>query len=567
MTFKPCAVIPSRNHYRDIGPVVAALRDLDLPVFVIDDCSDEPARAALQEFHDPDTHVTVIRLDTNQGKGGAVCHGVRTAATEEFTHVLQIDADGQHDLAALPQLLSLARENPEALISGRPVYDGSISTGRKFARWITHFWVWIETLSFRISDTMCGFRVYPLPLTLNVINEEQVGSRMDFDIAIMVHLFWRGVNVIPLPVKVIYPPDNISNFHTLKDNWRITCMHTRLVLTMLCRLPLIVRNRPARPNSGMAPNSEPSTHWSAMAERGADWGLRLSALFHRLFGRTGCLIILAPVVFYFFVTGAEQRRGSHQFLKRALAMSHNPRFPTWFDCYRHFMSFAGRAVDNLAAWSGRIPRDMVSMVDAAILNQAKEDSSGALFIVSHLGNVEITRALLDEATRARLTILVHTKEAAHYNDVLRRYNPASAVNTFQVTEIGPDTTIQLQERIERGEWVFIAGDRTPVGGQDRTVSADFLGKPAPFAQGPYILASLLKCPVYFMVCLREGNGYALYVEKFSDGITLPRGDREGAVQRHAQHFADRLTHYVLQAPYQWYNFFNFWDAASKRKQR
>lgn len=559
MTFKPCAVVPTRNHYSELGRVVAALRDLDLPVYIIDDCSDEPARMVIHGLHAPNEGVTVLRLDTNQGKGGAVCHGFRVAANGNFTHVLQIDADGQHDLAALPRLLSLAREHPDALISGRPVFDGSISRGRKIARWITHFWVWIETLSFRIVDTMCGFRVYPLAPALNVINEEQVGSRMDFDIAIMVHLFWRGVEVIPLPVQVIYPPQNTSNFHALKDNWRITCMHTRLVLTMLFRLPRILRNRPSPVG--------PSTHWSAMAERGADWGLRLSAVFHRLFGRTGCLIILAPVVFYFFVTGTEQRRGSRQFLERALAATRNPRSPTWFDCYRHFMSFAGRAVDNLAAWSGRISPDVVSLADDGTLNKAMEDPQGALFIVSHLGNVEITRALLDDATRARLTILVHTKDAAHYNEVLRRYNPASAVNTLQVTDIGPDTTIQLQERIDRGDWVFIAGDRTPVGSQDRTVSADFLGKPAPFAQGPYILASLLNCPVYFMVCLRVGNGYELFVEKFADRVTLPRGDREGALQRHAQQFADRLAHYVLKAPYQWYNFFNFWDVAPKREQR
>lgn len=559
MTFKPCAVIPSRNHYRDIGHVVAALRDLDLPVYVVDDCSDEPARVAIHDLHDPDNLVTVLRLDANQGKGGAVCHGLRAAAAGDFTHVLQIDADGQHDLSALPRLLSLAREHPDALVSGRPVYDESIGTGRKIARWITHVWVWIETLSFRITDTMCGFRVYPLGPAIKVINEERVGSRMDFDIGIMVHLYWRGVDVIPLPVRVIYPPENISNFHALKDNWRITCMHTRLVLTMLLRLPRILRNRPAR--------AEPSLHWSALAERGADWGLRLSAMAHRLFGRTGCLFILAPVVFYFFITGTEQRRGSRQFLERALARTAVPRSPTWFDGYRHFMSFAGRAVDNLAAWSGRISPDVVSVANDSTFRKAKESPEGALFIVSHLGNVEITRALLDDATRARLTILVHTKDAAHYNDVLRRYNPASALNALQVTDIGPDTTIQLQERIDRGDWVFIAGDRTPVGSQDRTVSADFLGEEAPFAQGPYILASLLNCPVYFMVCLRVGRGYELYVEEFSDGVTLPRGDREGALRRHAQHFADRLAYYVLKDPFQWYNFFNFWETSPKREQR
>lgn len=559
MTFKPCAVIPTRNHYREIERIVSKLRQLDLPVFVIDDASDEPARHSIYALHDPVDEVTVLRLDINQGKGGAVCYGLHAANTQAFTHVVQIDADGQHDLDALPQLLALANEHPDALISGRPVFDESISAGRKFSRWITHFWVWIETLSFRITDTMCGFRVYPLAATMSVIREEQVGNRMDFDIAVMVHLFWRGVDVIPLPVRVTYPPGNTSNFDVVRDNWRITCMHTRLVLTMLCRLPRILRNRPAR--------NPASAHWSALTERGVDWGLRCSAIAFRIFGRTGCLFFLSPVVLYFFITGVEQRRGSRQFLSRALARTQYPRSPTWFDGYRHFMSFTGRALDTFAAWSGRIPPDVISVIDDAVLNNAKQDRSGALFIVSHLGNVEITRALLDDATRSRLTILVHTKDAAHYNDVLRRYNPASAANTLQVTEIGPDTTIQLQERIDRGDWIFIAGDRTPVGGEERTVSADFLGMEARFAQGPYILASLLRCPVYFMVCLRVGRGYELYVETFADSITLSRHDREAALRNHAQRFADRLSHYVMKDPFQWYNFFDFWEPAPKRDKR
>lgn len=559
MTFNPCAVVPSRNHYRDIAHVVSALRRLDLPVYVIDDASDEPARGVIQGLHDPKNGVTVLRLETNQGKGGAVCHGLHAAAKEKFTHVLQIDADGQHDLEILPQLLDLAERHQQALIAGRPVYDGSISAGRRFGRWITHFWVWIETLSFRITDAMCGFRVYPLEPTIRAITEEHVGYRMDFDIAIMVHLFWRGVDVISLPVRVTYPVENTSNFDAVKDNWRITCMHTRLVFTMLFRLPRIWRHRPSPDKA--------STHWSAITERGFEWGLRFSAIAYRIFGRTGCLLFLAPVVLYFFVTGEEQRRGSRQFLARALARGCHPRCPTWIDGYRHFMSFAGRAVDTFAAWSGRIPRGIVSVIDDTVLNEAKQRPGGALFIVSHFGNVEITRALLDDATRARVTILVHTKDAAHYNDVLRRYNPASAVNTLQVTDIGPDSMIQLQERIDRGDWIFIAGDRTPVGSQDRTVSAEFLGKEASFAQGPYILSSLLKCPVYLMFCARVGHGYELFVEQFADRVILPRDDRQGALRGYAQQFADRLGRHVLKAPFQWYNFFEFWAVPQAKEPR
>lgn len=299
-------------------------------------------------------------------------------------------------------------------------------------------------------------------------------------------------------------------------------------------------------------------HWSALTERGRDWGLRISATAYRVFGRTGCLIIISPVILYFFLTGAEQRRASRTYLSRVTKAATSPSRVTWLSCYRHFLTFAGSALDSLAAWSGRLSPESLRIINDQDLRKAERSSDGALFIVSHLGNADISRALLDESIRNRMTILVHTKHAVHYNDMLRRYNPAAAVNTLQVTDIGPETTINLQERIDRGEWVFIAGDRTPVSGQMRVTRIPFLGKEAAFAQGPYILASLLKCPVYVLFCLRAEQGFELHVEKIADRITLPRQDRDESLRRYTESFTNRLEHYVIKAPYQWYNFFDFW---------
>jgi len=201
---------------------------------------------------------------------------------------------------------------------------------------------------------------------------------------------------------------------------------------------------------------------------------------------------------------------------------------------------------------------VLSIEDGTALEAAEQDPGGALFIVSHLGNADLSRALLDAKTRARLTILLHTKHAAHYNEVLNSYNPAVAVNTMQVTELGPETMIDLQTKIDRGDWVVMAGDRTPVGSQNRIAQVPFLGEEASFAQGPYILAALLGCPVYLLFCVRSNRGYKLYVEKFADRITLPRRNRDGALRDYARLFASRLEHYVMKTPFQWYNFYDFW---------
>lgn len=549
-SFRPCAIVPSYNHWKAAGAVIQRLRDIGLPVFIIDDGSDETARVALAALHRPGDSGALYRFDVNQGKGGAVIQGMRMAMQSGFTHAVQVDADGQHDLDAIAALLDLARRHPGALITGTPVYDETIPLGRAIGRWITHFWVWIETLSFQIPDSMCGFRVYPLGAIGRLMaSGARIGRRMDFDIEIAVRLFWAGTPVVTLPVRVIYPPDNTSNFRMLRDNIRISLMHTRLVITMLFRWPALLRRRPAR--------LEPRPHWPKLAERGFYFGLRFCAAAYRLLGRRGCLAVLAPVVLYFYLTGRAQRRASSDFLRRAFRARGETREPGFRDGYRHFLSFAARSLDTFIGWVGGLPADALVHEKAEALREAEGSPRGALFIVAHVGNVDVSRALLDAPTRARLNILVHTRHAENYNRLLREFNPAAAVNCFQVTELGPETAVLLKERVERGDWVVIAGDRTPIG-SDRTSLVPFLGEAAPFTQGPYILAHLLDCPVYTLFSLRRNGRYHVSIERFAERIVLPRQGRDAALAEYAAAFARRLESTAVQEPFQWYNFFDFW---------
>ena len=160
--------------------------------------------------------------------------------TQASRHALQIDADGQHDVADVPRFLAAARAAPEAMICGRPVYDDSVPRARLYGRYLTHAFVWLETLSFQIQDSMCGFRLYPLGETCAEIARAPFPSRMDFDTEAAVRLFWRGVPVHNLPTRVIYPENGLSHFRMLRDNVRITAMHARLVLGMLPRAPRLI---------------------------------------------------------------------------------------------------------------------------------------------------------------------------------------------------------------------------------------------------------------------------------------------------------------------------------------
>ena len=238
----PCAVIPVYNHETAAPAVVDALLAAGLPCVLVDAAS-SPACAAVLEHLAQGENIFLIRLAVNQGKGGAVMAGLREASRLGFTHALQVDADGQHDLRDVATFIQVSQQNPEALICGYPQYDASVPKGRLYARYLTHVWVWINSLSLQIPDSMCGFRVYPLAPCLALINSVKLGKRMDFDPEILVRLAWRNQPMRWLPTKVHYPLDGLSHFRLFHDNALISGMHTKLFFGMLLRLPSILWRR------------------------------------------------------------------------------------------------------------------------------------------------------------------------------------------------------------------------------------------------------------------------------------------------------------------------------------
>jgi len=552
MTFKCCALVPSFNHSEMVGRLVQRLRELNLPVFIIDDGSNEQTRAALAALNDPSHEIVVDRLEVNQGKGAAVMRGFDLARAAGFTHALQVDADGQIDLTKLSECVALGERHPDALIAGQPLYDETAPRARRLARGITHFWVGVETLTLKPADTMCGLRLYPLERVAKVQAKHRLGHRMDFDIEIVVRLTWEGVPVIFVPVRVFYPERNISNFDLIRDNLRIALLHTRLVLEM----PF---HRMALRSIDSGTDSS-SSHWSSVAERGTYWGLCILAFLYRIFGRYGCMAALLPIGLYFNLTGSEARRASREFLRRAYRAKGVDYNPGWPATFRHSWGFALRTVDTFAAWLGGIGPSALVAADKRGPDTVARSGQGILLLVSHLGNIEISRALLDDAQRSKIKVLVHTVHAENFARVLQRFRPGAMADTIQVGDIHPGVMTTLREAIERGDWVAIAGDRTPVRGDDRVSMAPFLGSEAPFPQGPYVLAHLLECPVYLMFCIRQEGVYRLYFELFADRINLPRRDRQAAIRYWAERYAKRLESFCLIDPFQWYNFFDFWQA-------
>jgi len=239
--FDPIVLVPVYNHEHAIGDVVAALLAHPVNCLLVDDGSKASCAQVLDDLAARHAgRVRLLRLPHNQGKGGAMMAGFADAALHGHTHVLQIDADGQHDTDCVPQFLALARDNPAAMICGAPRYDNTVPLGRLLGRYLTHVWVWINTLSLEIRDSMCGLRVYPLAPVTELLAEERLGRRMDFDTEVLVRLNWRGVPIISVPTPVTYPADGVSHFRLLEDNVLISRMHARLFFGMLRRLPRLL---------------------------------------------------------------------------------------------------------------------------------------------------------------------------------------------------------------------------------------------------------------------------------------------------------------------------------------
>lgn len=232
--FRPCILIPTYNNPATIRSVVERVRAHLPEVVVVDDCSGDEGRQAVEALA-RDGLAHTHRREQNGGKGAAVKTGFEVAHRLGYTHALQVDADGQHALDDIPRFLEAAREKPDSLVLGAPVFDDTVPRSRLKARQITIFWTNLETGGKVIEDPMCGFRVYPLEAALAA---GASGDRMDFDPEIAVRMVWDRVPVVNLATRVRYlsaEEGGVSHFKLFRDNALISWMHTRLVATGMVR--------------------------------------------------------------------------------------------------------------------------------------------------------------------------------------------------------------------------------------------------------------------------------------------------------------------------------------------
>jgi len=303
-------------------------------------------------------------------------------------------------------------------------------------------------------------------------------------------------------------------------------------------------------------------HWASMEERGVYWGINFMVFIYRYLGRWVFTLVLYPVMAYFFLAGGETRKHSQDFLQRSYefdpSVSPFQTRPALWQSFQHLLSFGNSLIDKIASWLGRVPLESIEFENRQVFLDAVKEQRGGIVFASHIGNMELCRAMGQTEHSMKLNVLVHTQHAENFNRVLGKTNPNATAELLKGSSVGPDTAMMLQDKIANGEMIIIVGDRLSVAAPGRNIRLDFLGKPASFPQGPFILASLLKCPVYLLFCVKEMEGYSIHFEPFAEKIHLPRKTREETLRKVTEAYARRLEYFAVRYPLQWYNFFDFW---------
>jgi predicted LPLAT superfamily acyltransferase len=307
-------------------------------------------------------------------------------------------------------------------------------------------------------------------------------------------------------------------------------------------------------------------HWSKVTERGSMLGIETLIFIYKIFGKGLFKVCLTPVMFYFYVTGTSARQAVWYYLDNYHASQGHAKktgLAKFNDGFKVFFSFGLSIVDKFDAWLGKVSFDDIDIVGDEGY-QALSTGPGAVIFSAHLGNMEVCRAIFSHGENKKpLNVITYNEHTPSFNNFLKKVNAESAINFIHINNFGPDDSIKLKQKIEDGEVVVIFADRTSVNNPNSVNFAPFLGEKAPFAIGPFALATIMDCPVFTIFCLKEKGRYRTYIEKLADPVKVKRKERQQYFYDLTERFAQRLEKHVLLAPYQWYNFFNFWQTVAK----
>jgi len=297
-------------------------------------------------------------------------------------------------------------------------------------------------------------------------------------------------------------------------------------------------------------SATPDAHWASQNERGSVLAMKLISWIAFVFGRKVSRALLYPICLYFILLASRSTQSSRQYLTRALG-----RPPRWSEVFRHYYCFASVLLDRAFMVSGRKIDLEIGDHNVALVRRYVAEGRGCLLLGAHFGSFDVPRQAGLERVGADIHMMMYEENARKLNLV---FESLGAQESMKVIPIGTvDSLIRAKECLDRGEWVGILADRAV--DTDRLIRVPFLGGEASFPAGPFLIANALKVPVIFFACpFLGGNRYVENFEIFADEVSLDRPNREADLERWVRRYAERVEHHCRLAPYNWFNFYDFW---------
>jgi predicted LPLAT superfamily acyltransferase len=309
----------------------------------------------------------------------------------------------------------------------------------------------------------------------------------------------------------------------------------------------------------------PAGAWLGIAERGSILGMRFVVWCYRWLGRRACQLVILPVVLYFFLTDRKGRRASRHYLRRLYARPGGAEAlgspPAWRHVFRHYHECGLSILDRVGFWLGKDGDHTIEFPDQAEFTRLGRQGRGAIILGAHLGSFDALRVLARRASVV-VNVVMFIEHARMINSIFHALDRDSALRVIYLDPASINSVFSIKASLDRGEFVALLADRAGIGDDKRTGRVAFLGEPATLPHGPFFLASLMKCPMIFMVALRAGPGrYRVHAERFADRVVVSGPADLDAL---AGEYARRLERYCLMAPYQWFNFYHSWGDDAPR---
>jgi predicted LPLAT superfamily acyltransferase len=631
-----CVVIPAYNHARMVGSVTEGALEHASTVLVCDDGSTDRSGEAAEKAGG-----VLLRHEINRGKGAALRTLFEEASRRGFRYAIALDADGQHLPADLPVFASRVREEPGAVFIGARNLPGARApSSSEFGRKFSNFWVWFES-GWRVDDSQCGYRAYPLPETLQLATNRH---HYDFEVEVLLRAAWAGLALRSVPVGVVYPADRVTHFRPFADNARISLLNLVSCLRLLLPVPLSkpLRRIPHRPGLSLVA----LRRWAWLGAKGPFFrllaagagivastgripgGLALVALacafsglgalpvvainfgmqaltalefpalasgamlagsmialgvfearpriphaakrwtgrsrggvlghwfffqLTRFFGVRAAYAVIYPVTLYFLFAASAARNASQQFLDRAIGRTH------WLGrlvrSYRHFLSFARTLVDRalLATRGKNVFRYEETGLD--YIRSSAAEGRGTILLTAHIGNWDVAAGVLDGDVAEKLVIVAFRGE----RERLAKFLEKQMQRIPRIIEVGgPLASLDMVHALRDGAVLAVQGDR-PI--DNNVVKIPFLGRAAPFPVGPFMLAAVTGAPLVATFSIQVAPASYRFFAQPPLRLAFARGqDRQIQLREWAESYVRQLEQLVREHPYQWFNFYDFWDS-------